>query len=296
MEKRFESLTLSQFQEQFPDGQACHEYLARLKWPDGFVCEKCGHTHYCKGKLDRTRQCTKCGYQATPTSGTLFRKVKFPILKAFYIVYFIATNKQGISSSELSRKLGLRKKTCWSFKPKVMKAMTSSKKHPMIRNVEVDETVIDQEEEVTKGRQNQVKKLVVVGIERKEKGIGRMYALAIEDGINKFLKPFYDDHIDPKAIIKTDEWRGYRPLKQDFPNLEQVHSGKKGNNFPDIQRVIMMLKAWLRGIHHSVHHLQSYLDEYCYRFNRHFMKGEIFNNLINKMVTHHPVDSKPEFD
>ena len=89
MEKRFESLSLFEFQQRFPDDQTCMDYLADLKWPDGFVCEKCGHPHYCKGKLPQTRQCTSCGYQATPTSGTLFHKVKFPLLKAFYIVYFM---------------------------------------------------------------------------------------------------------------------------------------------------------------------------------------------------------------
>ena len=110
MEKKYESLTLVEFQRQFPDDKSCYDYLAELKWPGGFKCERCAHTHYCKGKLDRTRQCTKCGYQATPTSNILFHKVKFPILKALYIVYFVATNKQGISSTELSHKLGLRQK------------------------------------------------------------------------------------------------------------------------------------------------------------------------------------------
>lgn len=296
MEKRYESLTLFQFQQLFPNDQACYDHLAKLKWPDGFICEKCGHKHCCKGKLDRTRQCTKCGYHATPTSGTLFHKVKFPILKAFYIVYFMATNKQGISSTELSRKLGLRQKTCWAFKQKVMKATASSKKHPMMGKVEVDETVIGQEEEGTRGRQNEDKKLVVVGIERKEKGIGRMYARVISDGSNQSLKPFFEDHIDPNAAIKTDEWKGYQPFREDFPNLKQVCSGKKGNNFPDMHRAIMMLKAWLRGTHHSVEHLQGYLDEYCYRFNRHFMKGEIFDNLLKRIVTHTPVHCKNLYD
>lgn len=289
MEKRYESLTLFEFQQQFPDDQACYDHLAQLKWPNGFICEKCGHTHYCKGKLDRTRQCTKCGYQATPTSGTLFHKVKFPILKAFYMVYFIATNKQGISSTELSRKLGLRQKTCWSFKQKVMKAMASSLQFPMLGKIEVDETVIGQEEEGTKGRQNEDKKLVVVAIERDSKGIGRMYARVIKDGSNDSLKPFFEDHISPQAEVKTDQWKGYTPLAEDFPNLHQVPSGKKGKNFPDMHRAIMMLKAWLRGTHHAVEHLQGYLDEYCYRFNRHLMKGKIFDNLLGRMVRHSPV-------
>jgi len=292
MEKRYESLTLFEFQQQFPDDGACHAHLDRLKWPDGFVCEKCGHTHCCKGKLDRTRQCTKCGYQATPTSGTLFHKVKFPILKAFHIVYFVATNKQGISSTELSRKLGLRQKTCWAFKQKVMKAMASSQKSPMLGKVEVDETVVGQEEEGTKGRQNRDKTLVAVAIERAGKGIGRIYARVIEDGSHKSLEPFFKAHIGPGADIKTDEWKGYLPLKKSFPKLRQVPSGKKGANFPDMHRNIMMLKAWLRGTHHSVYHLQGYLDEYCYRFNRHFMQANIFDNLMQKMVGHKPVYCK----
>ncbi len=165
MEKRYESLTLLEFQQQFPDDQACYDHLAKLKWPDGFVCEKCQHTHYCKGKLDRTRQCTKCGYQASPTSGTFFHKVKFPILKAFYIVYFVATKKEGISSTELSRRLSLRQKTCWSFKQKVMKAMASSLQFLLHGKVEVDETVIGQEEEGTGDCQNQDEKLLVVAKE-----------------------------------------------------------------------------------------------------------------------------------
>lgn len=289
MEKKYESLTLFEFHRQFPDDQTCFDYLAKLKWPEGFVCEKCGHNHSCKGKLDRTLQCTKCGYQATPTSNTLFHKVKFPILKAFYIVYFISTNKQGISSTELSRKLGLRQKTCWSFKQKVMKAMKSSKKHPLSGSVEVDETVIGQQEEGTRGRENKRKRLVAIAIERKGKGISRMYARVIANAGNKSLKPFFEDHISTDAQVKTDRWKGYTPLKTKYPNLEQIESGIKGGNFPDMHRIIMMMKSWLRGTHHAVDHLQSYLDEYCYRFNRSVMKKDVFQNLMQRMAAHHPV-------
>ena len=110
MEKKYESLTLFEFQEKFPDNDSCQQYLAELKWPKGFKCERCGHDRYCGGKLQHTRQCTKCKYQATPTSSTLFHKVKFPLLKAFYIVYYMSTNKKGIASTELSRKTGVAPK------------------------------------------------------------------------------------------------------------------------------------------------------------------------------------------
>lgn len=126
MERKFESLTIFEFQKRFPDIDSCMKYLSELKWSSGFVCPQCGHTHFCNGHKPYVRQCTKCNKLVSPTSGTLFHKVKFSMLKAFYIVYYVSTNKKGIASTELSRKLGLRQKTCWLFKQKVMQAMKSS--------------------------------------------------------------------------------------------------------------------------------------------------------------------------
>ncbi|PIF02213.1 MAG: hypothetical protein CR996_01135 [Draconibacterium sp.] len=129
MENKFKSLTIFEFQERFPDEDACFDYLIELKWGNGFICPNCGHTNYCKGKRKYDRQCTSCHRIVSPTSGTLFHQLKFSILKAFYIVYYVSTCKKGISSTELSRKLGLRQKTCWTFKQKVMQAMKSSSRH-----------------------------------------------------------------------------------------------------------------------------------------------------------------------
>lgn len=91
MEKRFESLSVFDFQKQFTDDNSCLEYLSEIKWTLGFVCPKCGHNHYCKATKKHSRQCTRCNNISSPTSGTLFHKVKFPILKAFYIVYYVST-------------------------------------------------------------------------------------------------------------------------------------------------------------------------------------------------------------
>ncbi|MEM0938913.1 MAG: IS1595 family transposase, partial [Bacteroidota bacterium] len=121
---------------------------------------------------------------------------------------------------------------------------------------------------------------------------GGLYARVIKDGSSPSLRPFFHDHIDKNAEIKTDEWRGYRPLKATFPHLTQIASGKKGEHFPQMHRAIMMFKAWLRGTHHAVEHLQAYLDEYCYRFNRHLMKGKLFDRLMDRMVAHSPVYCK----
>ena len=95
------------------------------------------------------------------------------------------------------------------------------------------------------------------------------------------LGRFMKHHIDLKAKVTTHQWSGYGPLTKDFENMVQILSGKKGNNFPDLHRVIMMLKVWLMGMHH-------HLDEYCYRFNRSFMKEGIFDNLMLRMVKANP--------
>lgn len=292
MEQKYKSLTIFEFQQKFPDDQSCVKYLSDKKWEKGFVCEKCGHTKYCSGKRPYDRQCTKCNHISSPTSGTLFHKVKFPILKAFYIVYYVSTSKKGISSTELSRKLGLRQKTCWLFKQKVMQAMQTSGNFKISGKAEVDETVIGGREEGVVGRKNNKKKLVVIAVERKGKGISRMYGRVINKSSAKELGKFMTDHIEKGAEIKTDLWTGYKPLAAKFKNLKQVHSGVKGSNFPDLHRVIMGFKSWLRGIHHHVYYLQSYINEYSYRFNRSNMREGIFENLLNRMVAAKPCPYK----
>ena len=98
--------------------------------------------------------------------------------------------------------------------------------------------------------------------------------------------------IELSANIKTDEWTGYKPLTKDFHNLIQIPSGKKGGNFPDLHRTIMGFRGWLRGMHHRVGHLQSYIDEYCYRFNRSNMKEGVFENLMIRMIKAQPMTHK----
>ena len=288
MEQRFKSMSLFDFMEKFPDTDSCLSHLAWLKWDGGYRCPKCGHGHSCEGSSPHSRQCTRCRYVESPTAGTLFHKVKFDLLKAFWIVYFLSTNKKGFSSTELARKLELGQKTCWRFKRKVMKAMKSSGDHPITGTAEVDETVFGQQEEGVRCRENNAKKLVVVGIEKKGKGVSRLYAREIPRADAACLGGFMKYHIDPSARVTTDRWTGYGPLVKDFSNMVRIPSGKKGSNFPELHRAIMMLKAWLRGMHHHVGDLQDYLDEYCYRFNRSFMKEGIFDNLMLRMVNTPP--------
>lgn len=287
MEKKFKSLSIFEFQSMFPDDDSCYKYLSDLKWKDGFICPKCSNNKYHQGQGKYKRKCTRCNHQVSPTSGTLFHNMKFSILKAFYIVYYVSTSKKGIASTELSRKLELRQKTCWLFKRKVMEAMSSSGNIPMQEKVEIDETVVGGQETGVRGRKNKKKKLVVIGIEKKKKGVSRMYGKVISNSGSKELKKFFNDYVDQQASIKTDKWRGYKPLKKEYKKLSQKAS-KRGKNFKELHRTIMSFKGWLRGMHHHVKHLQAYLNEFSYRFNRQLMKENIFDNLMQRMMSRPP--------
>lgn len=288
MESRFKSLSIFEFQAMFPDEGSCLDNLSKLKWAGGFKCRYCGHGNYCAGERPHDRQCTSCNYTESPTAHTVFHKVKFPLLKAFWIVYYLSSTKKGMSSTELSRKLELRQKTCWLFKRKVMQAMKSSGLHPMEGNVEVDEAVVGGQEEKVRGRANKKKRLVVFAIERKGKGVSRMYGKVIPSAHAKNLGGFMHQTIDAKAKVRTDGWTGYAPLKKRFKNLRQEKSQPKGRNFKEMHRIIMGFKGWLRGVHHHASHLQAYIDEYCFRFNRSFMKEGVFENLLQRMMRTEP--------
>ena len=103
----------------FVSDDKCLEFLADLKWADGFTCRKCGNTNSCSGKSPHSRRCTKCKSEESATSGTIFHNCKFPINKAFFIAYTVCVEGKDISSYEYSDKLGLNQMTCWKFRKRI---------------------------------------------------------------------------------------------------------------------------------------------------------------------------------
>lgn len=284
----FKGTNILEFVKAFDSKEKCLKYLSSLKWRKGFSCPKCRHASWSKTKDFHIRRCNKCKHKDSATAGTLFHKCKIDMPKAFMIVFLVSTGKKGISSTELSRKLSLRQKTCYYFKRKIMEAMQSSGSVKLKGRVDVDEFFVGGFEEGKVGRSKGKKKQVVMGIEMKNKGIVRCHALQITDCGTKQLKPFFEKHIDKEAKIRTDKWRGYRPLKNEYTELKQEQSNPM-QNFKLFHRQVMMIKGWLRGIHHSVKNLQPYLDEFCFRFNRGNAMERIFNNITGRMIYHQPV-------
>lgn len=204
-ENIFTGVNSIKFNQRFRDDNDCSVYLGNLKWKDGYRCKRCENHKFSNGKKPQNRRCTKCNYDESPTVGTMFEKLKFPILIAFHIVFKISTKKKGMSSLELSNEFELRQKTCWSFKLKIQQAMSSSLNHPLTGVIHVDEFMIGGPEEGKKGRSKGNKKLMVLALEIVGDGVGRAYAEIIENASSKELGAFLRKYVSKEATIVTDE-------------------------------------------------------------------------------------------
>ena len=281
----FEGQNELDFVKRFSDEDSCYSHLAHYKWSKGFSCHHCQSTeaHHCS--IAHHKRCKQCLRIISPTSHTLFHKVKFGIHKAFYVVFKMSATTKSISAEQLSKTIGVNRKTALLFQQKVRLAMKSSENHPMTGQIEVDEAFIGQKEEGQIGRGAENKAQIVVAVEKHgASGIKRMYVKVIENASAAELKTIFDKHISSEAKVLTDKWKGYSPLTELY-HIEQEKS-KPDTNFKVMHRCIQQLKSWLRGIHHSVDHnyLQGYLDEFCYRINRSIHKNTIFENLMERMV------------
>lgn len=288
MENMFKGLSILEFTERFSTDEKCLLYISALKWENGYQCGNCCHDRFYVGHKAGSRVCAKCRYCESATARTMFHKVKFPIRKAFHIVYVMSCGKKGMSSYELSRQLDLRQHTCWYFQKKVRTTMASTGQRLLKGQVEADEFFVGGPEEGKVGRGNDKKPLVAIVVQTDGFGIHGCYAKVVENAGGDELSAFLDERVDKDAIVRTDKWSGYQPSAKHFLNLIQEKSNN-GKTHRLVHRQIMMFKAWLRGIHHRCRHLQDYLNEYCYRFNRLKHTKNIFHNLIKRMIIAPPI-------
>ncbi len=291
--EQFTGQSILNFIKELPDDDACKAYLANIKWQDGFVCMKCGHTKGCE-KSGYKYQCYGCQHVESSTANTLFHKVKFGLQKAFCIVFEMSTSSKSVSSIQMGKRFDIRQGTAWYFMQKVRKAMKSSQNYPLSELIHVDEFTVGGKEQGKQGRSyDSKKKKAVIAIELSEKPqVKRVYVRSIDDYSAKSLTPIFEEHISTTAQIVTDKWRGYEPLKKKY-NIEQKFSDN-GKNFKELHIIIMQLKSWLRAIptHVTKWHIQAYFDEFCFRINRSQFKRSIFHKTIERMVIAKPIYHK----
>lgn len=281
----FKGENFIEFTERFSSDDLCKQYLADIKWENGFICRKCGHHKFTK-RNNSTRTCNYCRHNESPTAHTTFHKVKFGLKKAFFITFEMVNSTKSMSAMQIAVRYGITRKTAWLFMHKIRKAMKSSEQHPMNGSVQVDEFTVGGKEEGKQGRSyNTKKKKIIASVELTEEGnIKRVYALKINDYSSKSLSKLFDKHISVDANIDTDKWKGYRPLMKEY-NITQSLSDK-GQGMPQMHIVIHQIKSWLRTIYSWVHpeHIDSYLDEFSFRINRSIYKQTIFHKIMERVV------------
>ncbi|MCM2534937.1 IS1595 family transposase [Neobacillus pocheonensis] len=283
----YQQMSLISFQKQFSTQEACHDHLFSLKCSNGYCCEKCGHDAYFETKTHKNRlyECKKCRYQATVTVGTVMEKTRTALTKCFLAIYLIAHDERGVSATRPSEELEVTYKTAWLILHKIRQAMRKRDAEYLLAGiVELDDAFFGAPSEGGKRGRGTDRTKVLVGLSLNKKGHPLYLKMEVIPNIKgETLIDFAVKRIQPGSTISSDAYRSYRALEgAGFKHEYQVHNAKES---PDhlhwLHTVLSNAKAFVGGTFHWLDskHLQAYLDEFCYRFNRRKFNGEWFSRL-----------------
>ena len=286
--------TLLEFERQFASEEACRAYLVQVRWPNGVRCLRCQHSNVWPTSRG-LYHCARCGFQTSVLAGTIFQDTKQDLRLWFRAIWYVTNQKSGVSALGLQRALGLGSyQTAWSWLRKLRTAMVRPGREPLTEEVEVDETYVGG---VAKGEGKrhlgENKALVAIAAEVRGRGIGRIRLQRVPDASGKSLVSFVRKTVAPGAVVITDGWTAYPGLAQHgYTHRPRVVSGSgqtASTLLPRVHRVAALLKRWLLGIHQgavSREHLDAYLDEFTFRFNRRTSRwrGKLFYRLVQQAV------------
>lgn len=278
--------TVRDFQTRFADEAACRVYLAESRWPDGYRCPRCGHQAALDLPGRALWRCKGCGYDTSVTAGTVLHGTRMPLRHWFWAAYLVATHTPGLSALQLQRQLDIRYETAWAMLQKLRRAMVRPDRELLHEKVEVDETYVGGPEAGLRGgRERREKVRVVSAVEVRGKASGRVRLHIVPDASGPSLTGFVKASVEAGAIVITDGWRGYAPLSgMGYRHRPRTQGDPKRADkvLPRVHRVFGNLKTWLRGTHHGVSHkhLQAYLDEFTFRFNRRRTPMAAFQTLL----------------
>lgn len=291
--------TYREFVRRFPNEEACAVYLEELRWPSGFSCPDCQTTappwRQTRGRL----VCPSCRHQTSVTAGTILDKTRTPLTTWFEAAWHVTTAKNGLSAKTLERTLGVSYRTAWTMLQRYRVAMVRSERDRLSSAVEVDETLVGGVERGGKHGRGTSNSVVVIAVEVKEpKGFGRIRMRHVPDASGANLQPFVRDAVTTGSTVRTDGWSGYNHLSKNGYLHERTVLSSSGDHahvsMPGVHRVASLLKRWILGTHQGSvvpAHLQSYLEEFTFRFNRRNSRsrGLVFCRLLEQAVVTGPV-------
>lgn len=306
--------SLPDFQRMFPDDRACAQYLEAIRWRDGFQCPKCANTAppYRFENRPGVLRCKGCKRDVALTGGTVMERTHTPLSTWFWSAFLVASLTPGISAVQLQRQLGLtRYETAFQILHKLRSSMaTTSGKIGARVHVEIDETWVGGR---TRGQGRGVHDQVCVigAVEVKQRKVeperedgrrkskerrggryaGRLRLAVVPDRKATTLCPWVESNVETSTeMVVTDAWQGYASLARlGYQHLACPERGEPNvaeDYLPIIHLIFSNLKAWLNGVHHGVSpdHLQAYLNEFVFRFNRRFYPFNAFRSLLGLSV------------
>lgn len=295
--------SLLKMERRFSTETACQKYLFSLRWPEGYVCLRCGGR---KSWLTRRGLwlCSGCRRQSSVTAGTIFQDTRLPLQVWFRAIWQVTSQKTGVSAISIQKALGLGSyETAWAMLQKLRRAMVRPGRDRLSGRIEVDETYLGGVTEGSRGRGLEGKALVVLAAQEDGKGIGRIRLRNVPDASAASLQGFIVESIEPGSTVCTDGWRGYEGLntkgyKHEVKILHGRGKDAATRLLPRVHRVVSLLRRWIMGTHHGAvgkAHLGYYLDEFTFRFNRRTSasRGKLFYRLLQQAVQ---VEPKPYRD
>lgn len=292
------------FLERFGTDERCRQFVVQARWPEGFRCSGCGHGLAYSHKKRRIEECRACGKQHSILAGTIFAQTKTGLAKWFLAIYLVTSSKGGIAAAELQRQLGFKSaQTAWAWLHKLRRAMKRPDREPLSQHVEVDETYIGAPKPGVRGRGAGGKSIAAGAVEihpgrGARNRLGRLRLQQIPDGSAQSLEDFLANNTARPITVTTDAWKGYNRLKNRGYDHDRLNISRGDDDaskrMPAIHLVFGLAKRWLLGTHHGAvraKHLQAYLDEYVFRFNRRNAKciSHRFARLVEYAVLTKPV-------
>jgi len=282
-----------EWQKKFSTHGKCMAHLSQLRWPQGFQCPHCGHDH---GYFITTRsryECGQCHKQTSLTAGTLFHATKLPMTKWFWGIYWVASDKGGISALRLSKLIGVSWRSAYLMLKKLRNSMGHRDSlYRLTDIIELDDALVGGKKPGKRGRGAEGKVSVLIACENRNDKPGFLAMEVIDSVSKKNIADFAKRRIKAKQTVHTDAYPSNYELAKHVTHIARVTPPEKATEWlPWVHIAIANLKRFILGTFHgtSKTFLQDYLNEFCYRFNRRFWESEIPNRLVRLCIEHRPL-------
>jgi transposase-like protein len=283
-----ENTSMMDFFVKFKTDDDCREYLYAKRWPNGFICPKCGVVdNPFMISSRKTYQCKHCTHQTTVTAGTIFDKTRTPLQKWFLAIYLMGNDKRGCSALRLQKELRISYNTAWTMSHKIRSAMKERDEDYQLQGfMELDEGFFGTSSEGEGKRGRGTDKLpVAVALSLDEKGNPQFIKAKVLGKVDgDAVSAFAENAFETGASVSTDGLTVYNKLaEKGFKHiLQKFEPASESEHLRWLHIVISNMKAFINGTYHGVpkKHFQAFVDEFCYRFNRRFWPNQMFARTI----------------